>query len=59
MPRKVVSGLKRRKHGMKLPQWWLGSSEPAALHLHQNELQANVFPHESAGEWISIGHRAD
>lgn len=51
----VVSELKKaaETHGMKLPQWWLGSNEPATLHTFiKNELKANVFPHESAGEWI-------
>lgn len=39
-------------HGMKLPQWWLGSNEPGTLHKFiKNELKASVFPNESSGRW--------
>lgn len=39
-------------HGMKLPQWWIGSNEPGTLHKFiKNELKASVFPNESGGKW--------
>jgi len=39
-------------HGMKLPQWWLGSNEPKTLHKFiKNELKANVYPNEIGGKW--------
>jgi cytochrome oxidase Cu insertion factor (SCO1/SenC/PrrC family) len=39
-------------HGMKLPQWWLGSNEPGTLHKFiKNELKASVYPHQSKGKW--------
>jgi cytochrome oxidase Cu insertion factor (SCO1/SenC/PrrC family) len=39
-------------HGMKLPQWWLGSNEPGTLHKFiKNELKASVYPNESGGKW--------
>lgn len=39
-------------HGMKLPQWWLGSNEPGTLHKFiKNELKASVFPYETNGKW--------
>lgn len=38
--------------GIGLPQWWLGSNEPATLHKFiKNELKANVYPHETSGKW--------
>lgn len=38
--------------GMTLPQWWLGSNEPATLHKFiKNELKANIYPHETSGKW--------
>lgn len=38
--------------GISLPQWWLGSNEPATLHKFiKNELKANIYPHETAGKW--------
>jgi cytochrome oxidase Cu insertion factor (SCO1/SenC/PrrC family) len=40
-------------HGMKLPQWWLGTNEPATLHKFiKTELKSNVHPHEKDGQWI-------
>lgn len=40
-------------HGMKLPQWWVGSNEPVTLHKFiKNELKANIYPHELAGKWL-------
>jgi cytochrome oxidase Cu insertion factor (SCO1/SenC/PrrC family) len=39
-------------HGMKLPQWWLGSNEPGTLHKFiKNELKASVYPNETGGRW--------
>jgi hypothetical protein len=39
-------------HGMKLPQWWLGSNEPGTLHKFiKNELKASVYPNETGGKW--------
>jgi len=39
-------------HGMKLPQWWIGSNEPNTLHKFiKNELKASVFPNEKDGKW--------
>ncbi len=39
-------------HGMKLPQWWIGSNEPGTLHKFiKNELKASVFPNETEGKW--------
>lgn len=39
--------------GMKLPQWWLGTNEPATLHKFiKNELKANIFPHQEEGRWV-------
>lgn len=38
--------------GFVLPQWWLGSNEPATLHKFiKNELKAAVYPNESDGKW--------
>ncbi len=38
--------------GLKLPQWWLGGTEPGTLHKFiKNELKAAVFPNEAAGKW--------
>jgi hypothetical protein len=40
-------------HGMKLPQWWVGSNEPVTLHKFiKNELKANIYPHELGGKWL-------
>jgi len=40
-------------HGMKLPQWWLGSNEPGTLHKFiKNELKATIPPHEADGKWL-------
>lgn len=39
-------------HGMKLPQWWLGSNEPNTLHKFiKNQLKSNIYPHEKDGVW--------
>lgn len=39
-------------HGMKLPQWWIGSNEPGTLHKFiKNELKASVYPNETNGKW--------
>lgn len=39
-------------HGMELPQWWLGSNEPATLHKFvKNELKATTYPNEKTGKW--------
>ncbi len=39
-------------HGMKLPQWWIGSNEPGTLHKFiKNELKSSVFPNETDGKW--------
>jgi cytochrome oxidase Cu insertion factor (SCO1/SenC/PrrC family) len=39
-------------HGMKLPQWWIGSNEPGTLHKFiKNELKASVYPNETGGKW--------
>jgi len=39
-------------HGMKLPQWWLGSNEPGTLHKFiKNELKASVYPNDTGGKW--------
>jgi len=38
--------------GFELPQWWLGSNEPATLHKFiKNELKATVYPNDSNGKW--------
>ena len=38
--------------GIKLPQWWLGSNEPATLHKFiKNELKATTYPNEKSGKW--------
>ncbi|MEX1049274.1 MAG: hypothetical protein WED15_07080 [Akkermansiaceae bacterium] len=38
--------------GMELPQWWLGSNEPATLHKFvKNELKATTYPNEKTGKW--------
>lgn len=35
-----------------LPQWWLGSNEPATLHKFiKNELKATIYPNESDEKW--------
>lgn len=40
------------ERGIALPQWWLGSNEPATLHKFiKNELKASVFPNENGGKW--------
>ena len=42
-----------KSHGMILPQWWLGTNEPATLHKFiKNELKTNIFPHEENGRWV-------
>ena len=39
-------------HGIKLPQWWLGSNEPKTLHKFiKNELKATTYPNEKTGKW--------
>lgn len=39
-------------HGMKLPQWWAGSNEPATLHKFiKNELKATLYPNLKEGRW--------
>jgi cytochrome oxidase Cu insertion factor (SCO1/SenC/PrrC family) len=39
--------------GIKPPQWWLGTNEPATLHKFiKNELKANIFPHQEGGLWV-------
>ena len=53
-PEEIVSALKQAAdtHGMKLPQWWIGATEPATLHKFiKNELKASIFPHENQGKW--------
>lgn len=39
-------------NGMKLPQWWCGSNEPATLQKFiKNELKATIYPNELKGKW--------
>jgi hypothetical protein len=39
-------------HGMALPQWWLGATEPETMHRFiKNELKSPDFPNRSGGTW--------
>ncbi len=39
--------------GAKLPQWQVGTNDPALLHKYvKKEFKASVFPHQKDGKWV-------